>query len=136
MADNKQFAADVSKWVDLNREGLRLVFLKSFENVLSVANTPVGEGGLMPIDVGTLRNSLTVEFNGRQVSKGGDVAILTLSGYELGQPASAEWAVAYAVRRHYLVDGLRGGGLWRDVAAAQWSQIVEKNARELRSRRS
>jgi hypothetical protein len=136
VADNKKFVADVSKWVDLNREDLRVVFLKSFENVLSDANTPVGAGGLMPVDVGTLRNSLTVELNGKKVSEGADVASLTLSGYELGQPASAEWAVAYATRRHYLPDGLRGGGLWRDVAAAKWSTIVAANADKLRARRA
>ncbi len=136
MSANKQFTADVSKFVDLAIADLRLVFLKSFENVLTDANTPVGAGGLMPVDVGTLRGSLTVEINGKPASKGADVANLTLSGYELGQPASAEWAVAYAVRRHYLPDGLRGGGLWRDVAAAKWSTIVEKNAQELRARRA
>jgi hypothetical protein len=135
MSANKQFTADVSKFVEFTTRDMKKVFLQSFQDVLIDANTPVGDGGLMPVDTSTLRNSLTIEFNGNPVSKGGDVSILSLSGYELGQPASAEWAVAYATRRHYLVNGLRGGGLWRDVAAAKWSSIVTANANKLRAMR-
>jgi hypothetical protein len=135
MADNKQFLADVSKFVDLTTRDMLLVAKESLQDVIRDAQTPVGAGGQMPVDTGFLRNSLTVEVRGSQVAEGGDSYTLGIAQLNLGDPISFAWTAQYAIPRHYAVGVGQGGGAWRDIAAAKWSSIVTVNANKLRAMR-
>lgn len=135
MADNKRFIADVSRFVDLTSRDLLNVAKQSLQDVIADAQTPVAQGGNLPVDSGFLRNSLTVEVRGSQVAEGADSYTLGIAQLQLGDPISFAWTAQYAIPRHYMVNVGQGGGLWRDVAAAKWSTFVERNANTLRARR-
>jgi hypothetical protein len=127
---NKTFIADINAWAEKSeREWLRLA-RQSIDDTVRIAQTPIAKGGFMPVDTGTLRNSLIVELNGTQVAAGGDSYTLGIAGLKLGDVLSVAWTADYAIPRHYMNPAFgQGPGLWRDKAAVQWQDIVRKNAR-------
>ena len=147
MSANKQFLADVSKFVDLTSRDLLLVAKESLQDVIRDAQTPVGKGGNMPVDTGFLRNSLTVDIRGSEAAKGdpdagkdsetsNQAVTLGLARWQIGDDFRVNWVAKYAIPRHYMVGVGKGGGLWRDISAAKWSTFVDANARKLRARRT
>ena len=129
MADNRKFIADVTKFSDLTAEKMLRVAKQSIQDVVRIAQTPVAQGGNLPVLTGFLRNSLVTEVRGAKVGEGADSYTLGLSALKLGDPFNVAWTAEYAIPRHYLVGVGQGGGLWRDKAAQQWGRIVAKNAR-------
>ena len=129
MADNRKFIADVSKFADKTADQMLRVARQSIQDVVRIAQTPVAQGGNMPVDTGFLRNSLVTEVRGASVGSGADSYVLGLSALQLGDPFNVAWTANYSVARHYLVGVGQGGGLWRDNAAQQWGRIVAKNAK-------
>ncbi len=129
MGKNAKFIADVSRFADKTDAQMLRVARQSIQDVVRLAQRDVADGGDMPVDTGTLRNSLVTEVRGAKVGEGADSYVLGLSSLRLGDPFSVAWTADYAVPRHYMVDVGQGGGLWRDKAAQQWSRIVAKNAR-------
>lgn len=129
MANNAKFIADVSKFTDLTADKMLRVARQSIQDVVRIAQTPVAQGGNMPVDTGFLRNSLVTEVRGSRAGEGADSYVLGLSALQLGDPFQVSWTAEYAIPRHYMVGVGQGGGLWRDNAAQQWSRIVEQNAR-------
>lgn len=127
MTDNRQFIADVSAWADKTKEEMLRIAKQSIQDVVRHAQTPVAQGGDMPVDTGFLRNSLEVETRGVTL-EGADSYILGLSTLELGDPFNVAWTAEYAIPRHYMVGTSNGGGLWRDKAAQRWEGIVQANA--------
>lgn len=132
MTDNRKFVADVDRFAELTKDKMLRVAKQSLQDVVRKAQTPVSQGGDMPVDTGFLRNSLVAEIGGVQAGRGADSYILALSSMELGDPFRVAWTAEYAVPRHYLVGVGQGGGLWRDKAAQTWSMTVAKNARLVR----
>lgn len=131
MANNKKFIADVQSFADLTADQMLRVARQSIQDVVRIAQTPVAQGGNMPVDTGFLRNSLVTEVRGASVGSGADSYVLGLSALQLGDPFQVSWSAEYAIARHYLVGVGQGGGLWRDRAAQQWSRIVARNANAL-----
>lgn len=132
MTDNRKFVADVDRFAELTKDKMLRVAKQSLQDVVRKAQTPVSQGGDMPVDTGFLRNSLVAEIGGVQRGRGADAYILALSSMELGDPFRVAWTADYAVPRHYMVGVGQGGGLWRDKAAQTWSMTVAKNARLVR----
>ncbi len=129
MADNRQFIADVQAFADKTADQMLRVARQSIQDVVRIAQTPVAQGGNMPVDTGFLRNSLVTEVRGSRAGEGADSYVLGLSALQLGDPFQVSWTAEYAIPRHYMVGVGQGGGLWRDNAAQQWSRIVQQNAR-------
>lgn len=129
MTDNRKFVADVDVFADKTKDQMLRVAKQSLQDTVRKAQTPVAQGGDMPVDSGFLRNSLVVEVGGVSKGSGADSYILALSSLELGDPFSVAWTADYAIPRHYMVGVGQGGGLWRDKAAQSWSFTVAKNAR-------
>lgn len=100
---------------------------QSIQDVIRIAQTPVSQGGNLPVETGFLRNSLVTEVRGSRAGEGADSYVLGLSALQLGDPFQVSWTAEYAVARHYLVGVGQGGGLFRDHAAQQWASIVAKN---------
>lgn len=123
------FAADLSRFAELTEDKMRRVMQASLQDVLTIAQTPVAQGGQMPVDTGFLRNSLVSELDGAEVAQGADSFVLTIAQMWIGQTARFAWIAAYAIPRHYAVGVGQGGGMWRDLAAQQWQAIVERNAK-------
>ena len=102
------------------------------QDVMTISQTTVAQGGAMPVDTGFLRNSLVSSLDGAEVAQGPDSYTLSIAGMQLGQPMRFAWTAEYAIPRHYAVGVGQGGGLWRDLAAAQWQDIVTRNAGAIR----
>lgn len=129
----KSFAADVSRWADLTQDKIKRVMQASIQDVMTTAQTTVAQGGNLPVDTSFLRNSLVSSLDGANVAEGGDSFTLTIAQMQPGQTSRFAWTAAYAVARHYKgPDFGQGGGMWRDLAAQQWQQIVERNAKAVR----
>jgi hypothetical protein len=129
VADNRKFIADVSRFSDLTADKMLRVARQSIQDVVRIAQTPVAQGGNMPVDTSFLRNSLVTEVRGAKVGEGADSYTLGLSALQLGDPFAVAWTAEYAVARHYMIGVGQGGGLWRDSAAQQWGRIVARNAK-------
>ena len=125
----KSFAAQIADWADRTDDKMRRVTQQSIQDVMTIAQTTVAQGGNMPVDLGFLRNSLVSSLDGVEVAEGEDSYTLAIAGMQLGQPMRFAWTAEYAIPRHYAVGVGQGGGLWRDLAAAQWQDIVTKNAK-------
>lgn len=130
--DNRKFVADVEAFADLTIDKMLRVARQSIQDTVRQAQTPVAQGGDMPVDTGFLRNSLVTEVQGREVGAGGDSYVLGIAQLTLGDSMSVAWTAEYAIPRHYMVGVGQGGGLWRDKAAQQWSITVSKNAAKVR----
>ena len=123
-----RFAADLSRFAEMSEAKMRRVMQQSLQDVLTVAQRPVAQGGDMPVRDGFLRNSLVSELDGAEIAQGADSFVLAIAQMEIGQTSRFAWTAAYALPRHYMVGVGQGGGLWRDKAAQQWQAIVERNA--------
>lgn len=131
MADNRKFVADVEAFKRLTVDKMTKVARTSLQDVIRIAQTPVSQGGDMPVDTSALRNSLATELRGAQVGTGTDSYVLGIAGLRLGDAFQVAWTAEYAIPRHYMVGVGQGGGLWRDKAAQRWSGIVAENARKV-----
>jgi hypothetical protein len=129
----KTFAAQLEKIEALTIDQMRRVVRQSAQDVISDAQTPVAQGGSMPVDTSFLRNSLATELNGSAVATGEDSYILAIAQMQPGDVLRAGWTAEYARARHYKPETFgQGGGMWRDKAAAKWQDTVAKNAKAVR----
>lgn len=131
MTDNRKFLADVQAFADKTTEQMLRVAKQSLQDTIHIAQTPVAQGGEMPVSTGFLRNSLITTVGGQSSAENADSYILGLANLELGTPFNVAWVAEYAIARHYAVGVGQGGGLWRDKAAQKWPQIVAENAKRV-----
>lgn len=124
------FAAQVKNANDRTEENLRKIMRTAIQDVMADAQTPVAQGGNMPVASSFLRNSLASGLNGAGLAKGPDSYVLTIANMELGDSARFAWTAAYARARHYLGpgEGRQGSGMWRDKAAQKFQQYVNAAA--------
>ena len=141
----KSFVAQLEDFADRTEDKMLRVAQASIQDVMTIAQTTVAQGGAMPVDTSFLRNSLVSSLDGSEVAKGdgktnssGDAVVtLSIAQLQIGQTIRFAWVAEYALRLHYGfndTDSLgrtysQGGNLWRDLAAAQWQDIVTKNAK-------
>lgn len=130
---------------------MQAVVSESIQDVMDIAQTPVANGGRMPVDDGHLINSVVTELNGSQIGRASDSAdkdgasstaniALLVTEMKIGDVARIGWSAAHAMRQH---EGFVGedslgrtfnqeGKHWVDAAAAQWHQIIARNAGRLK----
>jgi hypothetical protein len=130
VTDNKKFIADVEAFKNKTIEQMLRVAKQSIQDTIEIAQTPVAQGGDMPVKDGFLRNSLVTTAKAGDL-EGPNSYILGLSTLELGDPFSVAWTASYAIPRHYAVGVGQGGGLWRTKAAQRWEGVVQANARKV-----
>lgn len=115
------------------------VLKASLQDTMRIAQTPVAQGGPMPVDLSFLRNSLVSQLDGTAVARGQDSYTLAIAGLEVGQEIRFSWVAVYSRRVHYGFKGTdslgrtynQDGQPFRDFAAAQWQRMVAANARRL-----
>lgn len=125
----KSFTAQLGQIADLIEEDMQKVLRQSAQDVGDIAQTPASKGGPMPVDTGFLRNSFASELNGSGVAKGPAAHTLAIAKMDFGDMLRMGWTAAYARRRNYEPVN---GGMFRDVASAQWPAIVRKNAEKVK----
>lgn len=132
VTNNAKFIADVEAFKRLTKDKMLQVAKQSAQDVIRIAQTPVAQGGNLPVDTSFLRNSLVTSLDGQEVAQGADTTTLGIAQMELGDTIRFAWTAEYALARHYMVGTDKGGGLWRDNAAQQWTAVVRKNAAKVR----
>jgi len=147
----RSFTAQLEAIRDLKVEQMQAVMSESIQDVMDIAQTPVANGGRMPVDTGHLINSVVTELNGSQIGSATEAAdksganstaniALLITQMQPGDTARIGWSAAHAMRQH---EGFVGedelgrsfnqeGKHWIDGAAAQWQQIVERNVGRLK----
>lgn len=129
------FAAQVSAWVKETKARQVAVYKGSAQEIVSIMQTPRGQGGHLRVDTGFLRASLTattgsalppVTFKPAGASSvpydAGPIN-LVIAGAEISEPITVVYTANYARPREY---GARGqaGDRWVALAAQQWPQVV------------
>jgi hypothetical protein len=129
----QSFEAQVTAFVAKTKQRVEAVFKASAQEVFSIAQTPVAQGGAMPVDTGFLRNSLVAGLNGSTAMSGPDSYVVAIAGATLGDTIEGGWTASYA---RYVEYGTRGraGRRFAGQAAAQWQQIVAAQSRALQER--
>lgn len=126
------FTAQIQAFVDKSKEKIEAVVKQSAQEVFSIAQTPVAQGGNMPVDTGFLRNSMVAQLNGSTVASGDGAYTLAVARMDLGDTIFAGWTAEYARHVEYGARG-RAGRFFMLNAAQQWQQIVARNAEALRN---
>ena len=123
------FVASVEGWSERAKANMLNIAKTAIQEVISDAQTPVSQGGSMPVDTSFLRNSLASGLNGSFGADAADSYVLTVAGMEIGDTVNVKWTAEYARPRHYKPEDFgQGGGMWRDKAAARWQDQVNKAA--------
>ena len=140
----KEFQATVDAWVLKTRNRLENVVKQSAQDVIETMQLPVQKGGNMPVKTGFLRSSLRITIGGPAtglLDRPADYNYpdaedrtyeLTILGAKLGDSIYAVYLANYAASQEY-GSGTREGKGFRRLAAQQWPQIVDKNAKLARS---
>lgn len=150
MAD-RSFGASFAAFRDKTKARMQAVLAESVQDVMDIAQTPVANGGRMPVDTGALINSVATELNGRQLGTASDTPdksgaqsatniALLVTEMQPGDVARIAWTAAHALAQHEgrVIEKADGtsvsleGKRWVDGAAAQWPQIVERNVKRLK----
>jgi hypothetical protein len=126
------FTAQIKTFTDRAKEKTEAVVKQSAQEVFSIAQTPIAQGGRMPKDTGFLQGSLVSELNGARVGKGTDSYVLAVAGMELGDVIFAGWTANYARFQEYGTSGM-AGNFFMLAAAQQWQAIVARNAEIVRN---
>lgn len=136
----KSFTLQMQAFRDKTKAQARAVLGASVQDLLEDAQTPVAQGGRMPVDTGHLRNSLASELNGAKLAEGPESYTLVAASMDAGDVARFAWTAAHALRQH---EGFVGedslgrsfnqqGKHWVDAAAAKWPAIVARNTERLK----
>ena len=126
------FTAQIKGFTDRAKEKIEAVVKQSAQEVFSIAQTPVAQGGRMPVDTGFLRNSLVAELNGATVAGGADAYVLAVAGMDLGDVIFGGWTAEYARFQEYGTSRM-AGNYFMLGAAQQWQAIVARNAEIVRN---
>ncbi|MDH7787653.1 hypothetical protein QBD01_003680 [Ochrobactrum sp. 19YEA23] len=129
-----RFSGQVDDWVLATEKRLTAVLRESTRRVIEVMQTPVNEGGNMPIDTGFLRASLVVVVNGDPPPPNRDkdgakhnynpsAIVLEIAKFNAGDRLVAAYTANYAQFVEYGAEGRPARGFTR-LAAQQWGQIV------------
>jgi hypothetical protein len=101
------FSAQVAGWRDKTLKNLRYVAINAIQDVLEAAQTPqpgvARTGGTfiegrIPVVSSDLINSLSSGLNGGGGLKGSASYVAVLAGLEVGDVATFEWLMPYAMR--------------------------------------
>lgn len=105
--------ANLDQWATKTKERMLAVVHNSVERVCEVAQTPIAQGGRMPVVTGTLRNSFMSSLNGEIGLAGPSSYTIIVAQMEIGDSAEFGWgglAKAYAARQNYGFVGVDNAG--------------------------
>ncbi|WP_019170669.1 hypothetical protein [Pseudaminobacter salicylatoxidans] len=139
-----RFSGQIDEWVLATEKRLTAVLRESTRRVIEVMQTPVNEGGNMPIDTGFLRASLVVVVNGdpppaRRISDGqkhmynASAIVLEIAKFNAGDRLVAGYTADYARHVEYGTNGHAGRAFTR-LASQQWGRIVQEVTAEAKAR--
>lgn len=139
----RTFAADVSAIMKGYERDMLNVARQSIQEVVAIAQTPRAKGGRMPVDTSFLRNSLASGLNGTFGIPDPISYVFAIAGMKLGDVARFAWTAEYARRIELGFSGAdslgrvyeQGGAGFVSAAAANWQNIVSRNAIRVSSRR-
>jgi len=140
----QSFSAKVSDWVAKTKVRTKAVRNQSVQDVVRIMQTPVAQGGNMPVDTGFLRSSGLAGLNGVVPPlvghPGGDAygwdegqINLVLANAKLEDTITFAYGANYAVYQEYGTMHFEGRRFVA-LAAQQWPQIVEKNCAQAETR--
>lgn len=126
---------DLDDWVKGCEEAMLAVVRSSLQDVCEIAQTPKAQGGRMPVDTGTLRNSFMSSLNGSSALTGPASYVGVIAGMQLGDIATFGWgglASDYALRQNYGFIGAdslgrnynQAGNLFLENALEQFPRLV------------
>jgi hypothetical protein len=139
------FSAQVNAWVAAVPERQEAVFKEAVQRIVSIAQTPVGAGGNMPVRDGFLRASVMATLGGSipmQTLKPADgvaysynpaEVTLVIASAERDDLITIAWTANYARHVEYGARG-RAGRRFLALAAQQWGRVVTEVATELQTR--
>lgn len=131
----------VRAFADKAKRRQEAIFRASTARVLEIANTPIAQGGRMPVHLGFLRDSARASTTGMPDSAGGPPELL-FATLQVGQTVWTGWTAVYALRQEYgffgpdklgRVYSQQGKGFMRG-AVQQWPQIVAQVTASVRAR--
>lgn len=93
--------ADLDEFARKTEARMLAVVQSSLERVCEIAQTPVAQGGRMPVDTGALRRSFQSSLNGSTAFTGPEAYVLTIGQMKLGDVAQFGWTAAHAMRQNY-----------------------------------
>lgn len=134
MSKNDAFLAKLEQWANKTEKKLTAVIQNSIEDMVEYANTPVDDGGRMPVKTGFLRQSGAGEVNqipsGESEKEKGVTysykpGLSALPRFKLGDTFYYGWCAIYAN-----VQNIRFG--FKDLAVQKWPDIVANNVRRLK----
>jgi len=141
----QDFEAQVSAWVTKTRARMLAVRNESAQRVVEVMQTPVGQGGNLPVDTGFMRASLTASIgtgnfalktnpnpDGKFSYDAGAVS-LVIAKAKVEEPLEFVYTANYARMQEYGSRG-RDGRRFVALAASQWPRIVSEVSREAQQR--
>lgn len=148
---NRSFSASIAAFATKTKAQQQAVLSESIQDFMDIAQTPVANGGNMPVLDGHLINSVVTELNGSQIGAAAEIEDLSggqsaaniallVTQMEPGDTARIGWAAAHAMRQH---EGFVGedslgrsydqqGKHWIDKTATQWPAIVKRNVGRLK----
>lgn len=125
-----KFSAKVDDWIRKSERLTHAVMQESVQAVVEDANTPIEQGGHMPVDTGYLRNSCTANIGGmpRGDGEGGDAQLAsTLITWKPGQTLYIGWVANYARNMEWRYGFVR-------LATQKWQMHVNAAAKKAKSR--
>lgn len=143
---NLSFTAQIEQWVADVKEAAEAVRDQSAQEVVEEMVKPVAKGGRMRVDTGFLRNSLLAStsampsinpaaspIDGQTYSLDVGQIEAAITGAALEDTLYFGFTASYAAAREYGARGQAPDAFVRS-AAQKWPEIVERNAREVKSR--
>jgi hypothetical protein len=112
------------------------VFRESAQRVVTEMQTPVAQGGNMPVDTGFLRASLQMTKNapvpidakarpadGKAYAYNPDSVAMVINDATVGDALFASYTASYSLQVHFGTSK-RAGRQWVTLAAQRWPSIV------------
>lgn len=121
------FSAQVGRHIARYKDRMEAVFKEATQATIREAQTPVSQGGRMPVDTGFLRNSLVSGLNGSTSLTGADSYVLIIAQAGITDTIEAGWVANYAKWVEFGSQG-RTGRFFMRGAAQKWPEFVRKAA--------
>jgi hypothetical protein len=139
----KTFTAQVDEWARKSEARMIAVVRDAAQNTVDMMQIPTAKGGNMPVDTGTLRNSIQAGINAPRISPAvrpsnplnydANEIALVIAGLEPGETLYVTYSANYARFVEYGANGRPGRGFVR-LATQKWKRTVAASAIEARRR--
>jgi HK97 gp10 family phage protein len=137
----KTFTAQVDEWARKSEARMIAVVRDAAQKTRDLMQIPTEKGGNMPVDTGTLRNSIQAGINAPKVAPAFRPAnpydydeagtALVIAGLEPGDTLYLTYSANYARFVEYGANGRPGRGFVR-LATQKWKRTVAASAIEAR----